>query len=49
MYRTKIEQAMDLKPKAVPISKLLYQILSDAVVFDKEKHSELIKLCKEFF
>ena len=46
MYRTKIEQTVNLKAKAIPISKLLSQILSDAVVFDYERHFELIKLCK---
>ena len=46
MYRSKIEQNMNLTQKAIPISKLLSQILSDAVVIDKERHSELIKLCK---
>ena len=47
MFRDKIEQTMDLTPKAIPISKLLSQILSDAVEFDKEKHFELIELCKK--
>ena len=47
MFRVKIEQTMDLTPKAIPISKLLSQILSDSVEFDKEKHSKLIKLCKK--
>ena len=37
---------MDLKPKTIPISKVLSQILSDAVAFDKEIHTELIELCK---
>ena len=45
VYRSKVEQTMDLTPKAIPISKLLSQILSDAVAFDKEKHSKLIELC----
>ena len=36
---------MDLTPKAIPISKLLSQILSDAVAFDNERYFELIKLC----
>ena len=49
VYRTKIEQIMDLKSKAIPISKLLSQILSDAVTFDESKHFELIKLCKHTF
>ena len=47
MFRDKIEQTMNLTPKAIPISKLLSQILSDAVKFDEEKHSKLIKLCKK--
>ena len=47
MYRSKIERTMDLTPKSIPISKLLSQILSDAVKFDKEKHFKLIKLCKK--
>ena len=47
MYRSKIEQTMDLTPKAIPISKLLSQILSDAVKFDKEKHFKLINLCNK--
>ena len=47
MFRGQIEQAMDLTPKAIPISKLLSQILSDAVEFDKERHWKLIKLCKK--
>ena len=47
MYRIKIEQTMDLTPKAIPISKLLSQILSDAVKFDKKRHFKLIKLCKK--
>ena len=46
MYRSKIEQTMNLTPKAISISKLLSQILSDAVIFDKERHSKLIELCK---
>ena len=46
MYRSKIEQTMDLTPKAISISKLLSQILSDAVEFDKERHFELIEICK---
>ena len=46
MYRSEIEQTMDLKPKEIPISKLLAQILSDAVAFDNEKHSKLIEICK---
>ena len=47
MFRGQIEQTMDLTPKAIPISKLLSQILSDAVRFDKEKHFKLIDLCKK--
>ena len=47
MFRDKIEQTMNLTPKAIPISKLLSQILSDAVEFDEEKHFKLIKLCKK--
>ena len=47
MYRSKIEQTMDLTPKAIPISKLLSQILSHAVKFDKERHFNLIELCKK--
>ena len=47
MFRSKIEQTMNLTPKAIPISKLLSQILSDAVEFDKERHSKLIELCKK--
>ena len=47
MFRGQIEQTMDLTSKAIPISKLLSQILSDAVEFDKERHSKLIKLCKK--
>ena len=39
---------MDLTPKAIQISKLLSQILSDAVKFDEEKHFKLIELCKKF-
>ena len=46
MYRTKIEQTMNLKAKTIPISKLLSYILSDAVKFDKERQSKLIELCK---
>ena len=46
MYRSEIEQTMNSTPKAIPISKLLSQILSDAVAFDKEKHSKLIELSK---
>ena len=46
MYRSKIEQTMDLTSKAIPISKLLSLILSDTVEFDKERHSKLIELCK---
>ena len=49
MFRGQIEQTMDLTPKAIPISKLLSQILSDAVEFDKERHSKLIKLCKKIY
>ena len=49
MYRSKIEQTMDLTPKAIPISKLLSQILSDAVAFDKESHTKLIEICKQRF
>ena len=37
MYRSKIEQTIKLKPKAIPISQLLSQILSHAVKFDKKK------------
>ena len=48
MFRSKIEQTMDLTPKAIPISKLLSQILSDAVKFDKEKLFKLIDLCNKF-
>ena len=48
MFRGKIEQTMDLTPKAIPISKLLSQILSDAVKFDQERHFNLIKLCNKF-
>ena len=47
MYRSKIEQTMDLTPKAIPISKLLSQILSHAIKFDKERHFKLIELCKK--
>ena len=47
MFRGKIEQTMNLTPKAIPISKLLSQILSDAVKFDKKRHVKLIKLCKK--
>ena len=47
MYRSKIERTMDLTPKSIPISKLLSQILFDAVEFDEEKHFKLIKLCKK--
>ena len=47
MFRGKIEQTMDLTPKAIPISKLLSQILSDAVEFNEESHSKLIELCKK--
>ena len=39
---------MKLKPKAIPISKLLSQILSNAVKF-KKRHVKLIKLCKNAF
>ena len=46
VYRNKIEQTMDLTPNAISISKLLSQILSDAVTFNKRRHSKLIKLCK---
>ena len=46
MYRSKIEQTMDLTPMAIPISKLLSQILSDVVTFEDEKLSKLIDLCK---
>ena len=49
MYRIKIEQTMDLTPKAIPISKLLSQILSHAVKFDKKRHFKLIKLCKKLY
>ena len=47
MFRGKIEQTMELTPKAIPISKLLSQILSDAVKFVKKRHSKLIELCKK--
>ena len=47
MYRSKIERTMDLTPKSIPISKLLSQILSDAVKFDKKRHFKLIKLCNK--
>ena len=47
MHRSKIEQTMDLTPKTIPISKLLSQILSDVVAFDKERYSKLIVLCKD--
>ena len=47
MFRSKIEKTMNLTPKAIPISKLLSQILSDAVKFDKKRHSKLIELCKK--
>ena len=40
---------MDLKPKTIPISQLLSQILSNAVRFNKKKHFGLIKLCKNTF
>ena len=46
MYRSEIEQTMDLTPKEIPISKLLSQILSDAFAFYEEKHSKLIELSK---
>ena len=39
---------MKLKPKAISISKLLSQILSNAVKF-KKRHFKLIKLCKHEF
>ena len=39
---------MKLKPKAISISKLLSQILSNAVKF-KKRHFKLIKLCKHAF
>ena len=39
---------MNLKPKAIPISKLLSKILSNAVRFNK-RHLKLIKLCKHAF
>ena len=39
---------MKLKPRAIPISKLLSQILSNTVRFNK-KHFKLIKLCKHAF
>ena len=47
MFRGKIEQTMELTPKAIPISKLLSQILSDAVKFNEERHVNLIELCKK--
>ena len=37
---------MNLKPKAIPISTILSQILSDAIKFNKKKHFGLIDLCK---
>ena len=40
----KIEQTMDLTPRTIPISKLLSQILSDAIEFKEESHSKLIEL-----
>ena len=46
MYRSKIEQTMNLTPRAIPISKLLSQILTNAVEFDEERDSKLIKQCK---
>ena len=39
---------MNLKPKAISISQLLSQILSDAAIF-KKKPFELIDLCKNKF
>ena len=39
---------MNLKPKAIPISKLLSQILSHEVKFN-EWHYKLIKQCKHEF
>ena len=47
MFRGKIEQTMNLTPKAILISKLLSQILSDAVEFNEESHFKLIELCKK--
>ena len=48
MFRGKIEQTMNLTPKAIPISKLLSQILSDAVEFNEETPFKLIELYKKF-
>ena len=39
---------MKLKPKAIPISKFLSQILTNAVKF-KKRYFKLIKLCKHEF
>ena len=40
---------MSLKPKAMSISELLSQILSDTVEFEVEKHFEFIDICKNEF
>ena len=49
MYRSKIERTMDLTPKSIPISKLLSQILSDAVKFDKKSTLNWSNYVRKFY